>query len=221
MKTQEIPKRFVRIWLGQAEIPSDFQDWWEDFKTIHPDYEFITLGDDHGIEIPDYLQEIYDTVDSYAGRSDILRLVYLQQQGGIYVDTDIMPLKSFEPLRQLGQPFLAKRSGKSFESAVIGSPANHRSFDVLLRKLPEWYDENKTRAASVKTGPAFISSVLFGRNDVAHLPSKYFYPFNGFMAPKRDEKTKMFEEKNFSEEMYCAHFSNHRWGGNPNKRKKA
>jgi len=211
-----IPKRFIRIWLGKNLIPHMFQKWWDEFKEIHPDYEFVTITDYDRIKIPDTLISIYNNVGSYAGRSDILRIIILYNIGGIYIDTDIMPIKSFDTLLDKDMPFIGLRSGKSFESAVIGSPAKHKALSDLIDALPKWYSSHIDNAASVQTGPAFISSVWFGRDDIQHLPKHYFYPYNGFMAPKRSEKINLFKNKNnFNSEMYCAHFSNHRWGGKP------
>jgi hypothetical protein len=75
--------------------------------------------------------------------------------------------------------------------------------------------EHKDRSASVQTGPAFVSAGWFGRPDIEHLPTKTFYPYNGFMAPKRHEKMMIFKNKQFPPEMIAAHFGNHRWGGKP------
>ena len=211
-----IPKRFIRIWLGPKEIPELFQDWWKQFKDIHPDYEFITIDDNHNFKIPDYLLKIYNEVGSYAGRSDVLRYIVLHQLGGVYVDTDVMPIKRFDHLLDSDKPFIAQRSSKSFEIAVIGSPAKHKALEDLFISLPAWYQNHLENSASVQTGPAFVSSVWFGRNDITHLPNTTFYPYNGFMAPKRNEKLEIFKNKNnFPENMVAAHFSNHRWGGKP------
>jgi mannosyltransferase OCH1-like enzyme len=214
-----IPKRFIRIWLGDKPIPELFEQWWDDFKVIHTDWEFVTIKSFDEFEISDEIKELLPTIESYAGLSDILRLIVLYEMGGVYVDTDIKPIKSFDSLVKDDTPFLGKRSKVSFESAVIGTPKGHPTFKLLLEKLPKWVETHKENSASVQTGPAFISKYLFGRGDVRHLPEKTFYPFNGFGAPKRDEKLKMFENNEFPEEMICAHFSNHRWGGNPNKKK--
>lgn len=217
----QIPKRFMRIWLGPKKIPEVFDLWWKEFQELHPDYDFITFTDNnlkqHGVNIPDSIANCYKNVGTYAGRSDILRILLLKQFGGIYVDTDVMPIRSFSPLiENKTTPFIAKRSSKSFESAIIASPKNHPALDILISKLPKWFAEHKDRSASVQTGPAFISNFWFGRKDVEHLPTKTFYPFNGFMAPKRDEKEKMFADKSkFPKTMYAAHFSNHQWGGKP------
>lgn len=216
-----IPKRFIRVWIGGTKpIPELFEQWWDEFKVIHPDYEFLTLRSWDELELTDEMKYIIDNVSSYAGQSDVARILALQQYGGIYVDTDVKPIKSFDSLIESDdRPFLGKRSKVSFESAIMGSPKGHPAFDELVEKLPEWFELHRDRSASVQTGPAFVSSVLFGRDDIRHLPEKTFYPYNGFGAPKRDEKLKMFENNEFPEEMICAHFSNHRWGGNPNKKK--
>lgn len=212
-----IPKRFIRIWLGPKEIPRLFEDWWQQFQVMHPDFAFITLKDiDVANLVPPELEAIWLHIDTYAGRSDLLRYLALQKYGGIYVDTDIMPLRPFDELLLEGTPFAGKRSKVSFESAVIGSPAKHPAWDKLFAEFPSWYADKAGRSTSVRTGPAFLSHAWFGRSDVRHLPTHAFYPFNGFGAPKRDAKIAMFADRSsFHPEAYCAHFSNHSWGGKP------
>lgn len=212
----KIPKRFIRVWVGNKDIPELFEKWWQEFKEIHTEYEFITITEETKLDIPEAVKDVIKKTSTCAGVSDILRLIALYEMGGIYIDTDMMPLKKFDELLKDGRPFLGKRSSKSFESAVIGAPAKHPAFKKLIKELPEWWENHKESTASVQTGPAFVSSILFGRHDVMHLPVKTFYPYNGFMAPKREEKLKMFEDKsNFPSMMYAAHLSNHRWGGKP------
>ena len=236
-KTATIPKRFIRIWLGPKKIPDLFKKWWLDFQSIHPDYEFITITDQESMlcneslnsnhkfidsnsfwETEDiayyHLQPFYQKAKTYAGCSDILRIIALYEIGGIYIDTDMMPLKSFNGLLEESTPFACKRSGKSFESAVLGGPAKDPAFLSLLNAVPGWYELHKEKVM-IFAG-AFISHLWFGNPDIRHLPIKTFYPYSGFMAPKRHEKEKIFENtNNFPEEMIAAHFSNHIWGGKP------
>jgi mannosyltransferase OCH1-like enzyme len=214
----EIPKRFMRIWLGRAERDPRFDQWWFQLYELHPDWDFRTLRDDDAPVILKGLglDAIYADCENYAARSDVLRYAALFKRGGIYVDTDVMPLRSFDPLvDDTDQPFAARRSSKSFESAVIGSPAEHPALADLIVAFPDWYRKNEGRAASVRTGPAFLSSVWFGRKDVTHLPARTFYPYNGFGGPKRAERDRMFRERDFPPEMFAAHYSNHQWGGRP------
>lgn len=213
-----IPKRFIRIWIGGTKkIPLKFEEWWDEFKKIHPNFEFITLTDYSLFpNIPEEIKKILKEVKTCAGVADIMRILALYELGGIYIDTDVMPLKSFEPLLIEDTPFLGKRSSKSFESAIIGSPKGHEAFKKLIDELPEWYAKHKHLTAPVQTGPAFISKFLFGRQDVRHLPEKYFYAYKGFMGPKREEKKRILSDKsNFPKEMYCVHMFNHKWGGRP------
>lgn len=217
--TTLIPKRFIRVWLGKAQMPDLFQKWWEDFQIMHPDYAFLTLTDGDADLVPPSLRELYEDCDSQASRSDVLRYVALYQHGGIYVDTDIMPLRKFDDLLSEPRPFAGRRSSVSFENAVIGCPAKHPAMADLLECLPDWYEQRVGRSASVRTGPAFLSHAWFGRSDVRHLPPSAFYPYNGFGAPKLDEKMDIFARREFAKDAYCAHLSYHHWGGNPKVQK--
>ena len=212
-----IPKHFIRVWLGPKPIPEMFEDWWLQFQTLHPDFAFTTLRDnDVPALLPAYLEEAWADIDTYAGRSDLLRYLALQRLGGIYVDTDIMPLRPFDDLLLEDTPFVGKRSKVSFANGVIGTPAEHPAWDTLFEEFLPWYADKAGRSASVRTGPAFLSHAWFGRPDVRHIQPYFFYPYNGFGAPKYDERMKMFAERtSFHPDAYCAHFGNHSWGGKP------
>ncbi len=213
-----IPKRFIRIWLGPNKIPKMFDEWWQGFKDLHPDYEFVTITDNTKLDMPDELKEIYNDGLTYAGQSDILRIIALYLLGGIYVDTDMMPIKRFDDLLEDDRPFIGLRSSKSFATGVMGGKKGDKAFRELLDNLPKWYYEHQDRSCSVRTGPAFVSEFWFGKNYINHHPINFYYPYNGFGAPKRIERLKMFQDKsNFPDEMYAAHFGNHRWGGTAHK----
>jgi hypothetical protein len=219
----KIPKRFIRTWwptCGNPEIPALFEEWWQIFKEIHPTYEFVTISDYHDLDISEETRFLIEHTTTCSGISDIIRLTALYQLGGIYVDTDVMPIKSFDALTEYENPFLAKRSSKSFEVAVIGAPPKHPAILATLDALPVHWKKNYNRSAAIQTGPAFMSSILFGRPDVIHLPKSTFYPYNGWGAPSREEKMKIFSNlNNFPPEMIAAHFSNHQWGGNKTRKK--
>jgi mannosyltransferase OCH1-like enzyme len=218
-----IPKQFIRVWAdgcGKSEIPQLFEEWWQMFKDMHPDYKFVTITSYDQLEISEEMMFLIERTKTCAGISDILRLIAVYQLGGIFVDTDVMPLKSFDPLTIYDDPFLAKRSSKSFESAIIGSPKGHEAINDVLHALPNYWKRHHDRYASVQTGPAFVSSILFGRSDVVHLPTTTFYPYNGWGPPTREEKHELFKNvENFPPEMIAAHFSNNSWGNNTNRKK--
>lgn len=219
----KIPKNIIRVWVGPNEIPEIFNEWWQMFKDLHPDWNFIHVGNDHDLDIPDQIANVYNNAKTWAERSDLLRYVALYNYGGIYVDTDVMPLKPFDSLIEKdNRPFAGMRSKRSFESAIIGSPPRHPMLLELFDTVERWCEIKKDHDTSVRTGPGFLSKIWFGRWEVRHLPTQFFYPYDGFMAPKREEKEKMFKDaSSFPNQMYCAHFSNRRWGGSPKLNKKS
>jgi len=230
-----IPKRFIRLWLGPKAVPERFEKWWLGFQKIHPDYDFVTITDSKRMlrrrssnkrrrylsaesfwksdNTPYHnLQSIYQNAATYAGRSDVLRLVALYELGGIYIDTDMMPLKSFDGLLKESTPFAGKRSSKSFESAVLGGAAKDPALLALLEAMPSWSESHKD--STLPLAGAFISSVWWGHCRVRHLPIETFYPYNGF-GLTRERKHQVFDEHDFPPEMLAAHFSENRWGGKP------
>lgn len=211
-----IPKRIFRIWLGPKPIPDQFEEWWAEFKIVNPGWKLVTYRDaDIEAALPASLKPCYANATSYSSRADIGRALMLWRDGGIYVDTNVKPLKPFDPLLEDHRPFAGLRSRKSFEAAVLGSPAGHPASEELIKRFPDWFEKFGPGITSAHTGPQFISEVWFGRRDVRHLPTKTFYPYNGFMAPKRHEKEAIFKKADFPPEMLAAHFSNHIWGGKP------
>jgi len=73
----------------------------------------------------------------YAHKSDIVRMNILKQMGGIYIDTDIIILKSFDDLRANQSISLGLQTDKNFCNGVIIA---HRTSKFLSK----WYDGYKS-----------------------------------------------------------------------------
>lgn len=213
---EKIPKLFIRIWLGDNPLPTKFEEWWDEFKKLHPTYSFMTIRNESGFEMNKELKDIYWKLKSYSSQSDVLRLLALYKFGGIYMDTDMKAIKSFDPLLEENTPFIGMRSTKSFATGVIGAPKHHPMVKKLIDKLPERY---KTHGhSSVPFGPPYVSDEWFGRKEIRHLPKITFYLYDGFKGPKREERDRVIEEGNFPEEMIAIHYGNHVWGGKPKRK---
>ena len=209
-----VPRRFIRVWLGPRRMPERHERWWCEFQQMHPGYEFLTIGDGFAqqLQVPPALRELIERADSCAAAANVLRLIALEQLGGVYVDTDVKPLRPFDPLLLHGTPFIGRRSSRSFENAVIGSPAHHPALKDLLSALPGSFW--RTRSENGRGGPAFVSSLWFGRPDVRHLDAKAFYPYNGFGTNKATKDETFANDEELRRRCtYAAHFSEHRWGG--------
>ncbi len=56
---ENIPKRFIRIWVGGSKaIPNQFNIWWKQFQDMHPEYEFISITKLSQLNIPNNIKQI-------------------------------------------------------------------------------------------------------------------------------------------------------------------
>lgn len=118
-----IPKIIHYCWFGHREKPQSVLDCIDTWKKILPDYQIKEWNEiNFDIKLTKYTYEAY-LLKKYAFVSDVARLYALSQYGGIYLDTDVRVLKTFNP-------FLDKKSFLSFETpfivgtAVIGAESN-------------------------------------------------------------------------------------------------
>jgi hypothetical protein len=65
------------------------------FQRLVPDELFASLG---ALGLP--LRELYARLSQPAARANVLRLCILARQGGVYLDTDVLTVRSFAPLLQ-------------------------------------------------------------------------------------------------------------------------
>lgn len=93
-----IPKIIHYIWLGNSDIPKDQQVWIDGWKVKMPDYQIVEWNNESilDIDIP-FIKEAIQC-EKYAFASDVVRLWALYKYGGIYLDTDVEVLNSFDPL---------------------------------------------------------------------------------------------------------------------------
>ena len=97
----------------------------ESWHKYMPDWEFV-LWDEDTFDVSSYLyaQEAYEA-KKYAFVSDVARMYALERYGGVYLDTDVLVFKSFEPL--LGYAGIAGFEGSKhcpIGTCVIGSEAH-------------------------------------------------------------------------------------------------
>lgn len=96
-----IPKIIHYCWFGGKEIPDNLQKCIESWSKIMPDYEIKRWDESNfDINICKYIKDAYDN-KKYAFVSDFVRLYVCYEYGGIYLDTDVEVIKSFDDLLEL------------------------------------------------------------------------------------------------------------------------
>ena len=135
-----IPKKVHYCWFGGGELPELAQRCIASWHKHMPDWEYVLWNEEnYAIEsAPAYVQEAY-IAKKYAFVSDYVRLYALEREGGVYMDTDVEVLKSYEPLLN-NHAFIGfeENKHKSLGTNCIGSEAHL----PWLKEMLSYYHEH-------------------------------------------------------------------------------
>ena len=93
-----IPRKIHYCWFGRGEKPRLAQKCIASWKKYCPDYEIIEWNEDNfDVDRNAYTQMCYKE-KKYAFLTDYLRLLIVEEHGGIYFDTDVEAVRSFDEL---------------------------------------------------------------------------------------------------------------------------
>jgi len=151
-----IPKIIHFCWLSNDPYPEKIQRCMDSWKKYLPDYEFVHWNFDRFPRGKSkWVDQAFDT-HKYAFAADYIRMYALYHFGGIYLDTDVEVLKSFDDLLDLPYFLGAEPSETGVEAAVLGFEKGN----ALIKDMLDSYE-----------GKDFISPE--GDYDVYPLPYKF------------------------------------------------
>ena len=179
-----IPKIIHYCWFGRGEMPEFAIKCIESWKKFCPDYEIMVWNEDSfDINCNRYVREAYEA-RKFAFVSDVARLTALYNYGGVYLDTDVMVLKSFDNyLHHNG--FFGFESKKSIQTGVIGFEEK----SAIVKQLLEDYEsrtfitENNTFDLTTNVAvitKAFKEKGLMLNGEYQVCEDVVFYPQNVF-----------------------------------------
>lgn len=130
-----IPKRIHYCWFGRGEKPKLVEKCIASWKKNLPDYELVEWNEDNfDVHQNTFVDEAY-AHRNFAFVSDYARAKALFSEGGIYLDTDVEVLKSFDEV--LSHDFFAGFEEKNFVgTCVMGAQKGC----PLLQKYMEHYE---------------------------------------------------------------------------------
>lgn len=132
-----IPKKIHYCWFGRGEKPKLAQTCIASWRTYMPDYEIIEWNEDNfDINYNAYTKMCYEQ-KKYAFLTDYLRLVIIEEQGGIYFDTDVEAVRCFDDL--LENPAFAGFENDTHIATGLGFGAEPHN-PVIQQMLKE-YDQ--------------------------------------------------------------------------------
>ena len=127
-----IPKIIHYCWFGKNEIPESVKKYINTWKEILYDYEFILWNEENfDINISEFTKQAYKS-KQYAFVSDYCRFYALKHYGGIYLDTDIELIKTFDDLLNSKYFLCFEKDENNVATCVIGSEKNYKFNDYVL-----------------------------------------------------------------------------------------
>ena len=206
-----IPKILHYCWFGKQQksplITSCIQSW----RDLHPDYQIIEWNETNSDLAHPFTEEAYK-LKKWAFVSDYIRLKVLYEYGGIYLDTDMMMVKSLNDLL-LNTCFFGAEDKKLINAAVFGCVKKHKFIEACLHiynginldKSTNFYDiaipflvtnffNNKYNIDSFEQ--------LVKVDNIIVYPADYFYPF------PNNKKT---DVQNYSSYIKTSTYTVHLW----------
>lgn len=179
-----VPTVLHHVWVGPRPVPDAWAAAWAD---MHPSWEqhVWRQGDIEALpELDLRAWSHYLDAGCWHGAANVARLAILLEHGGVYVDIDSRPLRTFEGALWMGAglfaayepnvPDLPGRVANGCIGAEPGHPAL-RTYRDLVAGLtvyePSW---------DTTGGTALTAALLMHRRccDVRILPARVFYPLD-------------------------------------------
>lgn len=183
-----IPQKIHYCWFGKGEMPELVMKCIESWHRFMPDYEYKMWNEENfDVDMVPYTKEAYES-RKYAFVSDYVRLWALEQEGGLYLDTDVEVFKSFDDL--LGYKAFAGFEGSKHlpvGTCVMASEAHGEWVTEQLAAYRDRHFINADGSFDITTNVQFITANMRGSGfvqdgkeqeykDLHVFPVEYFSP---------------------------------------------
>lgn len=203
------PVRIARILHRTVpETTSDeIESWWAKARTLHPGWELRTYREPIDPKDWPLTGDLFARCQNGAQKAGLIRLEALVTHGGVYLDSDVEPFRSLEPLLHV-PAFAAWEDETTVPDAVLGAEANHPAFLEAIAKARSVIEGG---GDAWQSGPGVTTELLPGRVDVLVLPPGAFYPHHYLEKHAAGTRTA-------SPWVFVEHKWHHSWGSPQSKR---
>lgn len=206
-----IPKIIHYCWISENvndELPENVQECINTWKKYLPDYE-IKRWNQYNFDINNsiYAKQAL-ACKKYAFVSDYIRLAVLYKYGGIYLDTDVKVLKSFNKLLN-NKVFVGFESKKIIATCIIGAEKNSCFIKSLLNYYNDKFFLDEKGNIDLTPNTILITEVLksYGlklNNTFQILKNISVYPEDYFCAYNGITKEMNITDNTFAVHLYAA-----------------
>lgn len=164
-----------QCWFGRPP-PDDIAHFMHTVRVQHTTWSYM-LWDESNVDVlGQNVSEEYGRLKNWASVSNLVRLVVLKKFGGIYLDTDVECLKSFEPLR-ICNAFAALQDNEEINgnkgrlcNAVMGAEPEHPWINWQIEHFNDF--DQQDPASSI-----YLASTA-PRDGLTLIPPHLVYPFH-------------------------------------------
>lgn len=135
-----IPKKIHYCWFGGNPLPKVAERCISSWKKYCSDYEIIEWNESNfDVNINEYTKMCY-AEKKYAFLSDYVRLLVVLEAGGIYFDTDVEVIRSFDDLLDC-EAFFGFETDEYIASGLgFGAIAHHPLVDKMIHQYDQLLD---------------------------------------------------------------------------------
>ena len=182
-KENEIPRILHLIWVGENAAPHYFHSNVSKWKELMPLWE-VRVWSNSDITIEHFPEDIIDLlgrVKKGAQKADIMRYFIIEKYGGVYMDSDVTPHRSLEPLiTQIpdAKAIICHDIPLTWQYISIGffAAVPHHPLFQLSSQLV-YSARINTEDLHMHTGPRLFGEAVsrISGNPIVLLPTEFFY----------------------------------------------
>lgn len=138
-----IPKTIHYCWFGRGEKPPLMKKCIDSWKKFCPDYEIIEWNEDNfDVNRNAYCSYCYAN-KKWAYLSDLVRLMVVHDNGGIYFDTDVEVVASFDGMLNNEAFYCFENNSNVATGLGFGAVKGHKTVAAMIEQYAEiTADEN-------------------------------------------------------------------------------
>lgn len=197
-----LPKILHYCWFGNNPKSKILQDCIQSWEHYCPDFEIKEWNEKNTVQFANLFYKNALRKKKYAFVADCIRAKVLFEEGGIYLDTDMMLLQPLDILLQYDF-FIGEEVSGRINFALFGAQKKHR----FLKQMLDFYDATHFNVFAppviTHTFSPIINVQTIGTNEIIFKPS-YFYalPFEH----RSDHYSEFIKP-----ESYAVHLWDHSW----------
>lgn len=212
-----IPAKLHMIWVGNNPEADYVQKNFNKWKELMPDWEIkLWKNDDIHVLPKEYIDKI-NQAEKGVQKADLLKWFLVEQFGGIYIDCDVTPHRSMEPIRRLGKQVVLCHDlwlewqfiAAGFFSAIPNHPLFKTAAQLCLSATLN------TEDIHMQTGPRLLGEAVYRtKPDEKYvlLPHHYFYRnMAGELTFKLENTSHIFHREKDFEDRFGYHFYARAW----------